>query len=79
MSIARVSSKGQITLPVEARKAAGIKPGDRVRIEFVDARIVVDPVGDFLELKGFLGKALSRSEERKMAALGAASRSARKT
>ena len=79
MSIARVSSKGQITLPVEARKAAGIKPGDRVRIEVVDARIVVDPVGDFLELKGFLGKALSRSEERKMAMLGAAIGSARKT
>ena len=78
MSIARVSSKGQITLPVRVREAAGIKPGDRVRIEVVDARIVVDPVGDFLGLKGFLGKTLSRGEERSMAMLAAASRSARK-
>jgi AbrB family looped-hinge helix DNA binding protein len=27
---AKVTSKGQITLPVEMRKALGIKPGDRI-------------------------------------------------
>jgi AbrB family looped-hinge helix DNA binding protein len=78
MAVARVSSKGQITLPVESRKAIGIKPGDRVLIEVENAGIVVKPLGDFFELKGFLGKAMPRREERVKAMLAAASRSTRK-
>jgi len=35
--MARVSSKNQVTLPVEAMRAAGLHPGDEV---------VVRPVGD---------------------------------
>ena len=31
MATAAVTSKGQITIPVEVRKKLGIKPGDRVR------------------------------------------------
>jgi AbrB family looped-hinge helix DNA binding protein len=78
MSVARVSSKGQITLPVESRKVIGIKPGDRILIEVEGAQVVVRPVGDFFELEGFLGKALPRREERVKAMLAAARRSARK-
>ena len=33
MSEGKVSSKYQLTLPVEVRRALGIKPGDRVRYE----------------------------------------------
>lgn len=29
----RISSKHQVTLPVESLRAAGLKPGDQVRIE----------------------------------------------
>ncbi len=78
MAVARVSSKGQITLPVESRKATGIKPGDRVMIEAEDTRILVTPLGDFFDLAGFLGKAVPRREERVKAMLAAASRTARK-
>jgi len=77
-AVARVSSKGQITLPVESRKAIGIKPGDCVLIEVENAEIVVKRLGDFFELKGFLGKAMPRREERVNAMLAAASRSTRK-
>jgi AbrB family looped-hinge helix DNA binding protein len=75
MAVARVSAKGQITLPAESRRAVGIKPLDRVLIEVRDAEIVVKPVGDFFKLKGFLGRALPRREEKKHAALAAAARS----
>lgn len=34
MATAIVSSKGQITIPVEVRAALGLKPGDRV--EFIE-------------------------------------------
>ena len=78
MAVARVSSKGQITLPAASRRAIGIKPGDRVLVEVEDAQVVVKPIGDFFELKGFLGKALPRREERKRAMLAAAHRSSRK-
>jgi AbrB family looped-hinge helix DNA binding protein len=30
---AKVTSKGQITVPVEVRKSLGVKPGDRLRFE----------------------------------------------
>ena len=73
MRIATVSSKGQITLPAEARRKLGIKPHDRVFIRVSGKVIVVEPVGDFFELEGFLGKAASPAQERK-ALLDAVSR-----
>jgi antitoxin PrlF len=32
-SIAKVTSKGQVTIPVEVRKSLGVKPGDKIRFE----------------------------------------------
>jgi len=64
MPIATVSTKGQITLPIASRRALGIKPHDRVTIEVRQAEIVVKPVPDFFELKGFLGKGATPEEER---------------
>lgn len=63
MTIATVSSKGQITLPSEARKALGIRPHDRVVIEVRDNVILIKTPPDFFELEGFLGQALSPEEE----------------
>jgi bifunctional DNA-binding transcriptional regulator/antitoxin component of YhaV-PrlF toxin-antitoxin module len=37
----RISSKNQVTLPVEALSAAGLKAGDRVRIEADGAGSIV--------------------------------------
>jgi AbrB family looped-hinge helix DNA binding protein len=31
--LAKVTSKGQVTVPVEIRKSLGVKPGDHIRFE----------------------------------------------
>lgn len=65
MTVATVSSKGQITLPASARREAGIQLHDRVFIESRDGEIVVKPVPGFMNFRGFAGKAVSREVERK--------------
>lgn len=64
MTVATVSSKGQITLPAAARREAGIRIHDRVFIESRDGEIIVRPVPDLMKFKGFAGKALPRDVER---------------
>ena len=64
MTIATLSSKGQITLPAAARRLMGLATGDRVAIETRDEEIVVRRARDFFALQGFLGRALPREEER---------------
>ena len=32
-SLAKVTSKGQVTIPAEVRKSLGVKPGDKLRFE----------------------------------------------
>ena len=41
---ARVTSKGQVTLPYEIRRAMGVRPGDKVEFENDDAGFHVRPV-----------------------------------
>jgi antitoxin PrlF len=31
--VAKITTKGQMTLPIEVRKALGLRPGDHVRLE----------------------------------------------
>jgi AbrB family looped-hinge helix DNA binding protein len=38
---AKVTSKGQITVPVEIRKSLGVKPGDNIRFEQQESGIRV--------------------------------------
>ena len=54
MSTAAVTSKGQITIPLEVRKKLGIKPGDRVRfIEGEKGEYVLKPkTGSIKDLEG---------------------------
>jgi AbrB family looped-hinge helix DNA binding protein len=44
-----VSPKGQVTLPISARRMLGIKPGDTVEFEVGEGSIVVKPVGSALD------------------------------
>jgi AbrB family looped-hinge helix DNA binding protein len=66
MTVATVSSKGQITLPAAARREAGINLHDRVYIESRNGEIVVRPVPDLMKFKGFAGKALPREVEKEI-------------
>ncbi len=78
MTVATVSSKGQITLPVSARKEAGINLHDRVLIETRDGEIVVRAVPDLMKFKGFAGKALPKSVEREIMERAAAAHVSKK-
>ena len=53
-----VTSKGQVTLPVEARKKLGIRPGTKLQfIVLEDGHMEVIPLGNSLKsLKGILPK-----------------------
>lgn len=76
MSIAsaKVTSKGQITLPAKLRERLGIKPGDRVQFE-VDGkngvRLVTKRV-TAADLKGILKTNIRLSDEELEEAIGEA-------
>jgi len=52
---AKITSKGQITLPAEVRKALGLKPGGKV-VFFEDGNggFTVRRVGSIMDLEGYL-------------------------
>lgn len=56
MATAAITSKGQITIPIEIRKKLGLKPGDRVRfVEGENGEFILKPkTGSIMELKGFV-------------------------
>jgi AbrB family looped-hinge helix DNA binding protein len=64
MPVSTVSSKGQITLPAQVRRALGIEPNDRLMVEARGDAIVITRAPDLFALKGFLGKALPERQER---------------
>ena len=80
MTTATVTSKGQITIPANVRKALQVEPGDRVEFVEVDpGRFeVVATTHSITELKGMFGKAKKRVSIQDMnqaiAARGAAAR-----
>jgi antitoxin PrlF len=53
----RVTSKGQVTIPLEVRRALGIRPGTEVAFELDrrGARLVVDPDRAAREIAGMRG------------------------
>lgn len=58
MPSATITSKGQITLPVEIRRALGVGPGDRVSFRTTsDGRVVVEP--ETLDLRSLKGSVRS--------------------
>lgn len=65
MPLSTVSSKGQITLPAEARRKTGIRPKDRVLIDVAGDSILIRRAPDFAAFSGFLGKGKSAEQERR--------------
>lgn len=53
----RVTSKGQVTIPLEVRQALGIQPGTRVdfQLDGSGARLVVDSERAAAEIDGMRG------------------------
>jgi|SRR5277367_7021265 len=58
MPTATMTSKGQITIPIEVRKALGLKAGDKVDFfEVEDGKYTFQPkTGSIMEMKGILQK-----------------------
>ena len=58
MTTSKVTSKGQITIPLEVRKRLGIDSGDRVEfVDLGDGGFAIKPaVEDVRSLKGLLRK-----------------------
>ena len=53
----KITSKGQLTLPVDIRRKLGIEPGDEVDVEIVDeesARLKITPRPSLSSLYGSL-------------------------
>jgi len=44
MPIVKMSSKGQIVIPIEIRKKLGIKPGQRVNLTVVHDKVFITPL-----------------------------------
>ncbi|HEX4286951.1 MAG TPA: AbrB/MazE/SpoVT family DNA-binding domain-containing protein [Terracidiphilus sp.] len=75
MATAAVTSKGQITIPIEVRAKLGIKPGDRVRfVENENGEIVLKPkTGSIMDLRGIVkwkGKPVTIEEMNETTAKG---------
>ncbi len=73
-----VTSKGQVTIPVEARRKLGIVPGTTLEFVVTDAGtlVVIPRSGSVRDLKGMLPrpkKALSVEEMKRAIARGARS------
>jgi AbrB family looped-hinge helix DNA binding protein len=72
MQLARVSSKGQITLPAAARRKLGIKPHSAVEVITGDSEITIRPTRSIRELSGIFrdrippGPPLGWEEERRI-------------
>ncbi len=45
----KLSSKNQITIPVEVLRELGLKPGDDLDVEAVDGHVEVRPAEDWVE------------------------------
>lgn len=54
IQLATVTQKGQITIPIEARKILGIKPYSRVIVSVSQKALKVEPTVDILDLAGFI-------------------------
>jgi len=78
MAVATITSKGQVTIPVQVRTALGVDTGDR--IEFVETEkgqfTIVPATGSIRELKGLFrgrrSKPVSLKEMDRAIAEGAA-------
>ena len=59
---AKITSKGQITVPLDIRRVLGVKPGDRLVFETAGENVSVRPIrGSFEKYRGIGGAELPTS------------------
>ena len=59
MTTATITSKGQVTIPVEVRRRLGIESGDRIEFVEIEGGYAIKPaIDDVRSLKGLLRKPL---------------------
>ena len=51
----KITSKGQITVPVEVRRILGVRPGDRLRFETDSNGVHIRPVRSMSALEKYRG------------------------
>jgi antitoxin PrlF len=51
----KITSKGQITVPVEVRRILGVRPGDRLRFESDSNGVHIRPVRSLSALEKYRG------------------------
>jgi AbrB family looped-hinge helix DNA binding protein len=49
-SLATITTKGQVTIPAEVRKALGLKPRDKVAFVFNQGEVKIEPSSSTLRL-----------------------------
>ena len=59
---AKITSKGQVTLPREIRERLGVQDGDRVRFEMEAGRVVIYPQRETPDFAGMIGLARLTSQ-----------------
>lgn len=55
MSITKITSKGQITLPREIRKQLGVGPGDKVEFKELNGKFVVEKKIEYSPFDKYVG------------------------
>lgn len=49
-----ITSQGQISIPAKFRRELGLNNGKKALVSVEDKKLIVEPVKDFLELRGSL-------------------------
>lgn len=49
-----ITSQGQISIPARFRKELGLNKGKKALVSLEDKKLIIEPVKDFLELRGSL-------------------------
>jgi len=62
-SIVSITSQGQVTIPVEIRKALGITGPTKAKIEKKGRKIIIQPKEEFWSLMGFLSSPVKLSDQ----------------
>lgn len=49
-----ITSQGQISIPARFRKELGLNTGKKALVSMEDKKLIIEPVKDFLDLRGSL-------------------------